>query len=99
MGVRGTRHHQGVGAACTLLDGRHDQLHGNVWEWVEDCYKDSYAGAPTDGAAVTSASCALRILRGGSWNYYPQLLRSAYRYATAGGIRLENAGFRVARAL
>ena len=43
--------------------------------------------------------CALRVLRGGSWNYYPQLLRSAYRYATAGGIRVENAGFRVARAL
>ena len=45
------------------------------------------------------AACTLRILRGGSWNYYPQLLRSAYRYATAGGIRVENTGFRVARAL
>jgi formylglycine-generating enzyme required for sulfatase activity len=78
--------------------GLHD-MHGNVWEWVEDCYKSSYAGAPTDGSAVTSGNCALRVLRGGSWNYYPQLLRSAYRYATAGGIRVENAGFRVARSL
>ena len=78
--------------------GLHD-MHGNVWEWVEDCYKNSYAGAPTDGAAVASRDCGLRILRGGSWNYYPQLLRSAYRYATAGGIRVENAGFRVARSL
>ena len=74
-------------------------MHGNVWEWVEDCYKDSYAGAPTDGTAVTSRDCTLNILRGGAWNYYPQLLRSAYRYASAPGVRTENAGFRVARAM
>jgi formylglycine-generating enzyme required for sulfatase activity len=74
-------------------------MHGNVWEWVEDCYKDSYAGAPTDGSAVKSSSCKLNILRGGAWNYYPQLLRSAYRYASAPGVRMENAGFRVARSM
>jgi formylglycine-generating enzyme required for sulfatase activity len=78
--------------------GLHD-MHGNVWEWVEDCYKDTYAGAPIDGSAVTSPGCSLRILRGGAWNYYPQMLRSAYRYATAPGVRLENAGFRIARPL
>jgi formylglycine-generating enzyme required for sulfatase activity len=78
--------------------GLHD-MHGNVWEWVEDCYKDSYAGAPTDGSAVQQRDCSLRILRGGSWNYYPRLLRAAYRYATAPGVRTEYAGFRVARAL
>ena len=78
--------------------GLHD-MHGNVWEWVEDCYKDSYAGAPSDGSAVTANACSLRVLRGGAWNYYPRLLRSAYRYATAGEARLENMGFRVARAL
>jgi formylglycine-generating enzyme required for sulfatase activity len=87
-----------VGSLPRNAFGLHD-MHGNVWEWVEDCYKDSYAGAPTDGSAVTSANCNLRILRGGAWNYYPRLLRSAYRYATAPGIRTENAGFRVARAL
>jgi formylglycine-generating enzyme required for sulfatase activity len=87
-----------VGSLPRNAFGLHD-MHGNVWEWVEDCYKGSYAGAPTDGAAVTSGGCGLRVLRGGSWNYYPQLLRSAYRYATAGGIRVENAGFRVARSL
>src|SRR5215813_7062890 len=74
-------------------------MHGNVWEWVEDCYKDSYAGAPTDGSAVKASSCNLHIMRGGAWNYYPQLLRSAYRYATAPGVRMENAGFRVARSM
>jgi formylglycine-generating enzyme required for sulfatase activity len=41
----------------------------------------------------------LNILRGGAWNYYPQLLRSAYRYASAPGVRIENAGFRVARSM
>jgi formylglycine-generating enzyme required for sulfatase activity len=87
-----------VGSLPKNAFGLHD-MHGNVWEWVEDCYKDSYRGAPTDGSPVTSANCSLRILRGGSWNYYPQLLRAAYRYATASGIRTENAGFRVARAL
>jgi formylglycine-generating enzyme required for sulfatase activity len=76
-----------------------NDMHGNVWEWVEDCYKDTYAGAPTDGSAVKSRSCSLNILRGGAWNYYPQLLRSAYRYASAPGVRAENTGFRVARSM
>ena len=74
-------------------------MHGNVWEWVEDCYKPSYEGAPSDGSPVTAAPCDLRILRGGAWNYYPKLLRSAYRYATPPGIRLNNFGFRVARSM
>jgi formylglycine-generating enzyme required for sulfatase activity len=76
-----------------------NDMHGNVWEWVEDCYKDTYAGAPTDGSAVKSRTCTLNILRGGAWNYYPQLLRSAYRYASAPGVRAENTGFRVARSM
>jgi formylglycine-generating enzyme required for sulfatase activity len=87
-----------VGTFAKNAFGVHD-MHGNVWEWVQDCYKDSYAGAPTDGSAVASGGCTLRVLRGGSWNYYPQLLRSAYRYATAPDVRLDIAGFRVARSL
>ena len=46
--------------------GLHD-MHGNVWEWVEDCWNDSYYGAPTQGEAWTSGDCAQRVLRGGSW--------------------------------
>ncbi|HJU32888.1 MAG TPA: formylglycine-generating enzyme family protein [Hyphomicrobiaceae bacterium] len=87
-----------VGSLPRNAFGLHD-MHGNVWEWVEDCYKDSYEGAPVDGSPVKAANCSLRILRGGAWNYYPRLLRSAYRYATAPGVRMENAGFRVARGL
>jgi formylglycine-generating enzyme required for sulfatase activity len=78
--------------------GLHD-MHGNAWEWVEDCYRDSYADAPRDGSPVVAGDCSLHILRGGAWNYQPQYLRSAYRYATAPGVRLENAGLRVARTL
>jgi formylglycine-generating enzyme required for sulfatase activity len=78
--------------------GLHD-MHGNVWEWVQDCYRDSYRGAPADGSAVVARDCNLRILRGGSWNYFPQLLRSAYRYATPPEVRVDMAGFRVASPL
>ena len=46
--------------------GVHD-MHGNVREWVEDCYNDSYVGAPTDGSAWKSGDCDQRVLRGGSW--------------------------------
>ena len=87
-----------VGSLPKNAFGLYD-MHGNVWEWVEDCYRVSYVGAPADGSAVTSLSCALHILRGGGWNYQPQYLRSAYRYATPPGVRMENAGLRVARGL
>lgn len=87
-----------VGAFARNAFGLHD-MHGNVWEWAQDCYRDSYEGAPTDGSAVLGPDCGLRILRGGAWNYFPQLLRSAYRYATAPEIRLDMVGFRVASPL
>ena len=54
---------------------------------------------PRMARAVITDDCRLHILRGGAWNYYPKLLRSAYRYATAPEVRLNNAGFRVARDL
>ena len=46
--------------------GLHD-MHGNVWEWVQDCWNDSYVSAPTDGRAWTSGDCNQRVRRGGSW--------------------------------
>jgi formylglycine-generating enzyme required for sulfatase activity len=87
-----------VGSFPSNAFGLHD-MHGNAWEWVQDCYKPTYEGAPADGSPVISSNCDFHILRGGAWNYYPRLLRSAYRYATPPSVRLNNAGFRVARPL
>ena len=46
--------------------GLHD-VHGNVWEWVGDCWNDDYHGAPSDGSAWTAGNCGRRVLRGGAW--------------------------------
>ena len=63
--------------------GLHD-MHGNAWEWVEDCWHGNYQGAPTDGSAwTTGGDCGFRnpqkVLRGGSWSASPVFLRSAFR--------------------
>ena len=79
--------------------GLHD-MHGNIWEWVEDCWHGSYAGAPSDGRAwVSGGNCEKRLLRGGSWNFGPGNLRSAFRFRFTAGFRYYFIGFRVARTL
>ena len=78
--------------------GLHD-MHGNVFEWVEDCWNDGYEGAPSDGRAWESGNCGWRVLRGGSWDYYPRSLRAASRNRNDAGYRDDNSGFRVARTL
>jgi formylglycine-generating enzyme required for sulfatase activity len=72
-------------------------MHGNVWEWVEDCYRDNLSGQTA--AAYTSGDCSLRVLRGGSWNYSPQNLRSASRGWASSTVRGLFGGFRLARTL
>jgi formylglycine-generating enzyme required for sulfatase activity len=78
--------------------GLHD-MHGNVWEWVEDCWNESYAGAPKDGSAWTSGDCSRRVLGGGSWDDLPWFLRSASRDRNYSVDRVNVTGFRVARTL
>ena len=79
--------------------GLHD-MHGNVWEWVEDCWHESYAGAPADGSAWRrGGDCGRRVLRGGSWSRYPRLLSSAYRLSTDVWGRTARVGFRLARTI
>ena len=78
--------------------GLHD-VHGNVWEWVEDCLNGSYRGAPADGSAWESGDCSARMLRGGSWRSFPGDLRSAARVRCSAEFRGNHVGFRVARAL
>ena len=87
-----------VGSFPANAFGLHD-AHGNVWEWVEDCWNWSYAGAPTDGSAWTGGNCGSRLLRGGSWNNVPRSLRSANRGWSTSGFRYFDNGFRVARTL
>ena len=79
--------------------GLHD-VHGNVWEWVEDCWHENYARVPRDGSAWTSGGdCGRRVLRGGSWSNDPALLRSANRDFYDAGARIVIFGFRVSRTL
>lgn len=75
-------------------------MHGNVWEWVDDCWHGSYDRAPTDGAAWLEANdgdCSLRVLRGGSWFTDPTFVRSANLVSNCTDLRGGYGGFRVAR--
>ena len=74
-------------------------VHGNVWEWVQDCGNGSYAGAPNDGRAWESGDCGRRVLRGGSWFDNPRVLRSANRGRSAADSRFYHFGFRIAQSL
>ena len=86
-----------VGSFPANRFGLHD-MHGNVWEWVEDCRHDSYTGAPSDGSAwTTGGECSRRVLRGGSWDDFPRNLRSAVRFRYVTGNPYDDLGFRVAR--
>ena len=87
-----------VGSFSANGFGLHD-VHGNVWEWVEDCWNDNYRGAPGDGSVWESGNCSRRVLRGGSWDNEPGILRSAYRAWDWSGSRSDDTGFRVARTL
>ena len=72
-------------------------MHGNVWEWTQDCWNKNYSKAPKDGSAWTTGDCSLRVVRGGSWISYPSFLRSAVRNGYSAADRFSSSGFRVAR--
>jgi formylglycine-generating enzyme required for sulfatase activity len=74
-------------------------MHGNVWEWIADCWTRGYAGAPTDGRAWTAGDCGRRVLRSGSWYYFPQLSRSASRDSFPAELFSYNIGLRLVREL
>ena len=74
-------------------------MHGNVWEWVQDCRNDSYVGAPADGSAWARGNCSLRVIRGGSWLTRPRFVRSAGRYWVTRSSRYDDRGFRLAQDL
>ncbi len=88
---------QEVGTKLPNAFGLYD-MHGNVWEWVEDC-EGPYTEETTDGAARTSGDCNRRIVRGGSWFHNPANLRSSLRLRQATDVRTRDLGFRLGRTL
>jgi formylglycine-generating enzyme required for sulfatase activity len=71
-------------------------MHGNVWEWMEDDWHDNYQGAPLDGSAwVDNPRCSYRVVRGGSWYFPARYCRSTYRHGFGPGFRLDFLGFRL----
>lgn len=78
--------------------GLHD-MHGNVSEWVQDCWNENYRGAPMDGSSWDEGDCAHRVTRGGSWWDDKYSVRSAARFPRSSGYRSDQIGFRLARTL
>jgi formylglycine-generating enzyme required for sulfatase activity len=75
-------------------------MHGNVWEWVEDTWHENYESAPTDGSAwLQGDDPSLRVIRGGPWRNESYLIRSALRERRNIQVRFDTLGFRVARTL
>ncbi len=85
--------------------GVHD-IHGNVWEWVEDCYDFTYDGAPVNGSARQTSNARTdpnepceRVMRGGSTFTAPWRMRTARRFRNLAENKFLNVGFRVAKTL
>jgi formylglycine-generating enzyme required for sulfatase activity len=88
-----------VGQFAPNAFGLHD-MHGNVWEWTQDCVHGNYDNAPKDGSAwTTDGNCDSRVVRGGSWLNNPAFLRAAYRNGVTTVDRNYFLGFRVGRTL
>ena len=70
------------------------EMHGNVWEWCEDGYKTMGSGKQDAEKSETT----YRVLRGGSWDYSTDYVRSSFRYFDTPDYTYDNIGLRVARA-
>lgn len=85
-----------VGAYAPNPYGVHDIL-GNASEWVSDCYREGYRGAPQNGAARTEPGCAFRVMRGGNWSSLPEDVRAADRLRVRAAEAFTFSGFRLVR--
>lgn len=74
-------------------------MHGNVWEWVQDRWHENYSGSPSDGSAWEEGDGSTRVSRGGSWYCDPDTCRSASRFSREPDSRFANLGFRLVREL
>jgi formylglycine-generating enzyme required for sulfatase activity len=88
-----------VGSFAPNAFGLHD-MHGNLWEWVEDCWNDEYGpNTPNDGKPALAGDCHGHVLRGGSWEDYAGDIRSAARVASEADDHSWSDGLRIARDL
>jgi formylglycine-generating enzyme required for sulfatase activity len=85
-----------VGSFAPNAFGLNDTL-GNVFEWVQDCWREDYSDAPTDGSAVRNGDCSQHEARGGSWFTSPAYVRAAYRNRFEADYHGNTLGFRVVR--
>ncbi|HII79471.1 MAG TPA: formylglycine-generating enzyme family protein [Methanosarcina sp.] len=74
-------------------------MHGNVWEWVQDRWHENYNGSPSNGSAWEHGNCSARVSRGGSWYCDSDTCRSAARFSREPENRFANLGFRLVREL
>jgi len=74
-------------------------VHGNVWEWVEDCWNPTHDGAPSDAQPRLEGDCRQRVMRSGSWYYFSKNIRSPWRFKNDARVKSYGIGFRVLREL
>jgi formylglycine-generating enzyme required for sulfatase activity len=72
-------------------------VNGSVWEWVSDCWHNSFKGAPADAKAWDTPNCSVRVIRGGSWREGAAYMVSSARFKYDASVRDAQNGFRVAR--
>lgn len=87
-----------VGSFAPNPYGLHD-MNGSVWEWVSDCWHNTYKGAPTDARPWDEANCRVRVIRGGSWREGATYMPSSTRFKYDASVRHSQNGFRVVREL
>ena len=87
-----------VGSFAANPYGLYD-MNGSVWEWVADCWHNSYKDAPADGRVWDGPNCSARVIRGGSWREGAPYMVSSTRFKYDASVRHSQNGFRVARSL
>jgi formylglycine-generating enzyme required for sulfatase activity len=87
-----------VGTFAANPNGLYD-MNGSVWEWVGDCWHNSYQGAPNDGRAWDAPGCNTRVIRGGSWREGNDYMLSSTRFKYSQSVRQSQDGFRVVKEL
>jgi formylglycine-generating enzyme required for sulfatase activity len=87
-----------VGSFAPNPYGLYD-MNGSVWEWVSDCWHNSFKDAPADARAWDQPNCTVRVIRGGSWREGASYMVSSTRFKYDASVRNGQNGFRVVRSL